>query len=186
MCLTQVAPGTETSPNPIGALRRTLQFTDRIHLFITDNLEQAHWEKLAWNIPFNGLGVASAAGIEAVRSGTMPAALQPCMTTDKLLDDPAWAQLLRELMMEIIDTARARKLPVAHSLADEQISRTRSMGAYKASTVLDFEQGREIELETLFLEPVRQARNAGVPAPRLSALCNVLQQLTARMTSTTI
>src|SRR2546428_1487113 len=28
---------------------------------VTENLVQAHWEKLTWNIPFNGLGVASAA-----------------------------------------------------------------------------------------------------------------------------
>jgi ketopantoate reductase len=31
---------------------------------VSDNLERAHWEKLVWNIPFNGLGVAAAAGIE--------------------------------------------------------------------------------------------------------------------------
>ncbi|HWF18908.1 MAG TPA: 2-dehydropantoate 2-reductase, partial [Verrucomicrobiae bacterium] len=29
---------------------------------VTDSLERAHWEKLVWNVPFNGLGVASAAG----------------------------------------------------------------------------------------------------------------------------
>ena len=28
---------------------------------VHDNLEKAHWEKLVWNIPFNGLGVASCA-----------------------------------------------------------------------------------------------------------------------------
>jgi len=28
---------------------------------VTDNLARAHWEKLIWNVPFNGLGVASAA-----------------------------------------------------------------------------------------------------------------------------
>lgn len=148
---------------------------------VTDNLEQAHWEKLVWNIPFNGLGVASAAGLDAVRRGGVAAdtAPQPCLTTDKLLDDPAWTQLVRQLMLEIIDAARARGLPLADSLADFHIGRTRSMGAYKASTVLDFEQGRELELETMFLEPLRQARQAGVAAPRLGALCEVLRQLAA-------
>src|SRR3954471_17425006 len=33
---------------------------------VTDNLARAHWEKLVWNIPFNGLGVAGAAGFEAL------------------------------------------------------------------------------------------------------------------------
>jgi 2-dehydropantoate 2-reductase len=147
---------------------------------ITDNLEQAHWEKLVWNIPFNGLGVASAAGLEALRNGALSPRqiLNPCLTTDKLLDDASWTQLARELMLEIIEAAQARGLSLAESLVDRQIERTREMGAYKASTVLDFEQGRELELETMFLEPLRQARGSGVAAPRLAALCNVLGELT--------
>jgi 2-dehydropantoate 2-reductase len=152
---------------------------------VTDNLEQAHWEKLVWNIPFNGLGVASAAGIDAVRRGSLGAemGLQPCLSTDQLLADPDWAQLTRQLMLETIDAAQARGLPVAASLADRQIARTRSMGAYKASTVLDYEQGRDLELETLFLEPLRQARQAGVAAPRLGALCEVLRHLVHRQSA---
>lgn len=59
---------------------------------VTDNLRRAHWQKLVWNIPFNGLGVASAAGYDAVVSGKLDsnAALGPCLTTDKLLDDERW------------------------------------------------------------------------------------------------
>src|SRR6185436_8632469 len=55
---------------------------------VTDNLERAHWQKLVWNIPFNGLGVAGAAGYDTVVSGEMlpHATLEPCLTTDKLLD----------------------------------------------------------------------------------------------------
>src|SRR6266404_5716214 len=33
---------------------------------VTDNLSRTHWEKLVWNIPFNGLGVASAAGLATI------------------------------------------------------------------------------------------------------------------------
>jgi 2-dehydropantoate 2-reductase len=51
------------------------------------------------------------------------------------------------------------------------------MGVYKASTLVDFEQGKPLELEALFLEPLRQAQKAGVQTPRLAALCGVLTQL---------
>ena len=51
------------------------------------------------------------------------------------------------------------------------------MGAYKASTLVDFERGRPLELESMFLEPLRQAQKAGVPVPRLVTLCEVLQRL---------
>jgi 2-dehydropantoate 2-reductase len=150
-----------------------------IQCVVETNLEQAHWEKLVWNIPFNGLGVAGAAGLEAVRQGRFPPgdALGKCLTTEDLLSDPAWEELVRQLMMETIAAAQSLGLDLPDSTADRQIARTRQMGAYKASTLLDFEAGRELELETLFLEPWRQAVAAGIPCPRLGALCGVLRQL---------
>ena len=54
---------------------------------------------------------------------------------------------------------------------------TRAMGAYQASTLIDFERGQPLELESMFLEPLLQARKAGVAAPRLAALCEVLKGL---------
>ena len=144
---------------------------------VTDNLAQAQWEKLVWNIPFNGLGVAGAAGYEALV--TQPSTLnpQPVLTTDKLLADPRWEKLLRDLMLEVIAAAGALGFEIPVAYAEEQIERTRTMGAYKASTLLDFELGRPLELESMFLEPLRQAQKAGVPVPRLAALCEVLQRL---------
>ncbi len=151
---------------------------------VSDNLARAHWEKLIWNIPFNGLGVASAAGYAALTIPSsevqLPSSLGACLTTDKLLADGAWENLVRELMHEVIAAANALGLDVAHSLADKQIERTRTMGAYKASTLLDFEQERPLELESLFVEPLRQAQQAGVSTPRLAALSAVLQQLDRR------
>jgi len=148
---------------------------------VTDNLAQAQWEKLVWNIPFNGLGVAGAAGYEAltgakceVRSAS---AVGPVLTTDKLLGDPRWEKLLRELMLEVIAAAAALGFEIPVAYAEEQIERTRTMGAYKASTLLDFEHGRPLELESMFLEPLRRAQQAGVPVPRMARLCEVLQQL---------
>ncbi len=152
---------------------------------VTDNLERAHWEKLVWNIPFNGLGVAGAAGYEAVAAGALPPGgnLGPCLTTDKLLADPRWETLVRELMDEVIAAANALGLDLPAATAEQQIARTREMRAYQASTLLDFERGRPLELESLFLEPWRQARRAGVAAPRLLALCEVLKSLDARATA---
>jgi 2-dehydropantoate 2-reductase len=145
---------------------------------VTDNLARAHWEKLVWNIPFNGLGVASAAGYEALSGGECRGSgVGECLTTDKLLADARWEKLVRELMLEVISVARALGYGVPDSLAEEQISRTRTMGAYKASTLLDFERGQPLELESLFVEPLRQAQRAAVAVSRLTALCDVLRRL---------
>ncbi|MGD0348784.1 MAG: 2-dehydropantoate 2-reductase [Verrucomicrobiota bacterium] len=148
---------------------------------VTDNLAQAQWEKLVWNIPFNGLGVAGTAGYEALVNPQLPIAnhqsVGTVLTTDKLLADPRWEKLVRELMMEVIHTARAVGHEIPDSIAADRIARTRTMGAYKASTLLDFERRQPLELESMFLEPLRRAQSAGVPVPRLAALCEVLRQL---------
>jgi 2-dehydropantoate 2-reductase len=149
---------------------------------VTEDLAAAHWEKLVWNIPFNGLGVAGAAGLDAVERGRIVPGqtLGPCLTTDLLLGDARWEKLVRELMMETIHAAQALGFAVPDSAADQQIDRTRDMGAYKASTLIDFERGQDLELEGLFLEPLRQARQAGVSCPRLAALCRVLTELRSK------
>ena len=153
---------------------------------LTDNLARAHWEKLTWNIPFNGLGVAAAAGYDRLVNGKtgqpLPQTAEPLstFTTDRLLGDSRWAELVRELMLEVIASAARLGFPLPQSLADEQMERTRSMGAYKASTLIDFERHQPLELESLFLVPLREARAAGGSVPRLEALCDVLQQLEYR------
>jgi 2-dehydropantoate 2-reductase len=147
---------------------------------VTPDLARAHWEKLVWNVPFNGLGVAAAAGYEAVVTGRVEAG-RPTgrpLPTDALLDGGRWEVLVRELMLEVIEAARAQGHALERDLAREQIERTRVMGAYRASTLLDFELGRPLELESLFREPLRRARAAGVRAPRMAALCEVLTGLT--------
>jgi len=196
VCLNRIAPG-RVLPLAGGAIvlgeydrlpqARTSQICQAIAdsgvtCKVAENLTQARWKKLVWNIPFNGLGVAGAAGLDAVLQGRIQpgTALQGCLPTDVLLAHPVWEKLVRELMMEVIAAGRAQGLDVPEADADHQIERTRQMTAYKASTVLDFENGRELELEGLFLEPLRQARQAGVPCPRLEALCAVLTQMAGK------
>ena len=202
VCLNRVAPGViqhigygqvvlgefQRRPEP-----RThdlaAQFCDAgVPCTVTDNLARAHWQKLVWNIPFNGLGVASAAGYEALVApqSALPTPqshlprVAATLTTDQLLADARWAQLVRELMLEVIAAARALGFDIRDALADKQIERTRTMGAYRASTLIDFERGQPLELQSLFLEPLRQATRAGVTMPRLAALCSVLKELDRR------
>jgi 2-dehydropantoate 2-reductase len=193
VCLNRMAPGVvqHSAHGDIilgefdrPAQPRTEQLADwlrqaKVACQVTDNLAKAHWEKLVWNIPFNGLGVASVAGYPAVRSGDMPTGmvLGPCLDTQRLLSDPRWLQLVRELMAEVVAAANAQGFPIPESVIEHRIERTRQMGAYKASTLIDYERGQPLELDGLFLEPLRRARAAGLAMPRLGALCQVLSRL---------
>ena len=208
VCLNRVAPGVihhldhglivlgEFQGSPRARTERVAQALReaRVPCSLTENLARAHWEKLVWNIPFNGLGVAAIAGFDAfeapaVSLDSIRAVLSPkpgkgaveCVTTDRLLAEPRWETLLRDLMAEVILAAHGLGFDLTETLAEQNISRTRSMGPYKASTLIDFERGLPLELESLFLEPFRQARKANVPVPRLARLCEILFQLdTAR------
>ncbi len=148
----------------------------------SENLARAHWEKLSWNIPFNGLGVASALGYEAVAGGdfSREGKLGPCLTTDRLLTDPDWLRLVQELMTEVLRAATALGYPLPLATIDRQVEHTRAMGAYKPSTLVDFEHGLPLELDSLFVEPLRQARRAGVKVPRLEGLVQALTYLGTR------
>jgi len=149
---------------------------------VSGNLEKSQWEKLVWNIPFNGLGVAGAAGLQTLESavGNMPAKLAPAMPTDQLLGDLRWEEWVRGLMSEIIAAANAKGLAIDASLEAQMVNYTRDMGEYRASTLVDFERGQPLEMESMFLEPLRQARATGVAIPRLEALCAVLGRLDVR------
>jgi 2-dehydropantoate 2-reductase len=149
---------------------------------VTDDLALAHWLKLVWNIPFNGLGVAGAAGLEAVRSGILRAAghVGGVLPTDVLLGDPAWRAETAGLMREVIAAAGACGHPIDPGYAESELERTAEMGSYRASTLVDFELGRPLELDAIFGEPLRRARAAGAHCPRLERLVAVLTALAAR------
>src|SRR5688572_15875730 len=135
VCLNRIAPGVvhhiDHGNIVIGEFRRGPQprTHDIANLFrraavpceITENLARAHWEKLAWNIPFNGLGVASCAGFEAFEGNALVRRAQRCLTTDKLLEHAQWAVVVRELMHEVIAAARGLGFDLPDSLADKQI-----------------------------------------------------------------
>ncbi len=197
VCLNRVAPGVvrHTAHGKIvlgeygcGSQPRTHALAEMfraagVRCDVTENLAQARWEKLVWNVPFNGLGVASIVGHEAFAAGRVPAEFvipENGLATDALLAGPGWEQRVRELMREVIAAANALGFPLAPALEEKNLANTRVMAAYKASTLLDFELGRPLELDSIFLEPQRRARQAGVPTPTLDLLCAVLAQLDAR------
>lgn len=127
----------------------------------TDDLLMAQWEKLIWNIPFNGLAVAEGG-----------------VTTDVLLSDTRTENTIRELMWEVVTAARAQGISLDEKLVETNIGRTRPMGPYRPSTMIDFMEGRELELGPIWEEPLRRANAAGVATPALEKL---LDRMKARL-----
>ena len=127
------------------------------------NLQRSQWEKLVWNIPFNGLSVAEGG-----------------VATDVLLASGETEGEIRALMAEVIAAARVLGLELSDDLIDFNINRTRPMGAYRTSSMIDFVEGREVEIRPIWEEPLRQAREAGVAMPRTEKLVQRIHEKVAR------
>lgn len=127
---------------------------------VEKSLLAARWKKLVWNIPFNGLSIAAGG-----------------KDTAAILADPELEKCVRELMTEIITTARELGHSIRFELIHDMIERTRTMTQYRPSSLIDFEEGREVEIESIWGEPLRQAEAAGLAMPRLSELYQELKAL---------
>ncbi len=127
---------------------------------VIENLALERWRKLVWNIPFNGLSIL-AGGID----------------TAAILHDEGLRRATLGLMDEVIGAANRCGYPLEHSAAYEQMKRTETMGAYKPSTLLDWEAGRPLEIEGIWGEPLRRATAAGANMPRLEIVYTLLKSL---------
>jgi 2-dehydropantoate 2-reductase len=114
-----------------------------------------------WNVPFNGLSIA-AGGI----------------ATDRLLANPDLEAEVRALMREVIDAAARLGHSIPESFIEAQVTATRPMGAYRPSSLIDYLEGREVEVESIWGEALRRAKKAGAAVPRLQALYANLLKLT--------
>lgn len=131
-----------------------------MEVVVAPNLRFARWEKLAWNVPFNGLSVAGGG-----------------IGTQLILDDVPLRALAERAMRELITVGNA-DLAAAGSAAriDEEdlvarmFAQTATMGDYRTSMALDFVAGRPLEMETILGNPARRARELSVAAPTMEAL----------------
>jgi len=139
----------------------------RVRVIAAPSLLRARWEKLCWNIPFSGLAVA-AGGI----------------TTDGIVGDTGLRSTARTLIEEVIAAGNADL--AAHSeharldhvlIVDRMFELTDTMGAYRSSTMIDFVEGKAMEVEAMFGEPLRRAQSLGVATPQLALLTALMRAL---------
>jgi 2-dehydropantoate 2-reductase len=126
----------------------------------TDDLRRSRWEKLVWNIPFNGLC----------------ALLQ--QPVNLLLAQDDCRKLVRGIMLEVIAAANAQGLiqPIPAEYADSMLDFTDNMGEYRPSMQIDREEGRQLEIASIFGAPLAHGRRQGIEMPRVAMLATLLAQ----------
>jgi len=154
------------APHLLGSQAPTPQLEKIKSLFIqagiptslASSLKLARWQKLVWNIPFNGLSVLL---------GT---------TTDQLLAHPQTLSLVRRLMDEVQSLARFDGATIEDSFLEKMLTDTARMVPYKTSMYLDYLASRPLELHYMFTVPLD--RGGPQNAPSISMLLQSLHFLT--------
>ncbi|MCR9296260.1 MAG: putative 2-dehydropantoate 2-reductase [bacterium] len=123
-----------------------------IDLRPTENLQQARWKKLVWNIPFNGLSVVLNAN------------------TEEIMQDPQARLLAEQLMVEVRRAAKANGINIEASHIEHMLEATRKMVPYDSSMSLDFVAKRPIEVESIFGNPLRASHAAGYQPEKIEML----------------
>ncbi len=126
---------------------------------VVTDLKRARWEKLVWNIPFNGLCALT---------------LKP---VDALLRFEPTRCLVQDIMHEVITGANSQSLlkDIPLSLAEKMVVSSQKMGQYKPSMLIDRLERRPLELEAIFGVPLRFAADKGVEMPRVQQIFALLQ-----------
>ena len=140
------------TPSPRTAQIVEMFTASKIACQLLPDLAYGRWEKLVWNVPFNGLG--------AVLN----------RSTDRLIATAEGRALVKGLMLEIIHIAATQGVHLPPGIADLKIEQTRSMGAYRTSMQIDREENRPLETESILHQPLAVAEANGVATPYLKML----------------
>jgi 2-dehydropantoate 2-reductase len=133
-----------------------------IPILLAEDLLLARWQKLVWNIPYNGLSVVLDA------------------RTDELMADPDTRVLVEQLMQEVVAGAAACSRIISDSFIQKMLDYTVNMKPYRTSMKIDYDEKRSLEVETMFGNPLRAAQKAGVDLPKIAVLYQQLKFLDAR------
>ena len=135
--------------------------TSGIKVRRADSLDDALWRKLCWNVPFNGLAIA-AGGI----------------TTDLILADSKLKKRAHDLMLEVQQAAYAHGVEIEDSFLNRQFELTEPMGPYRPSSLIDFLDGKPVEVDAIWGEPLGRGLAKKVPMPETEKLLNELIEAT--------
>jgi len=139
----------------------------KVEVPTASSLLAARWQKLCWNVPFNGLTVTGGG-----------------ITTDVVMGDgelrAAADGLMRELCAagnaDLEEHGSSARLD-ADAVVESMMTRTATMAAYRPSTMIDFLEGREMEIDAIFEAPLRRASELGVSTPLLAMLTGQIRIL---------
>ena len=110
---------------------------------IVQDLTEARWRKLLWNIPYNGLCV------------------QLDTNTYKIMNTPSSREIVQRLMEEVLEGAAACGITIEEEAVSKMMAYTEKMKPYAPSMKQDYDNNRPMELEYIYRKPLKEAAEKG-------------------------
>ncbi len=161
--ITIAAHGPENSRTreALAGLKADLE-ESKIPVTVSPSLGEARWRKLLWNVPYNGTSVILDAD------------------TKEIMDTPASRRMVRTLMEEVVRGAAACGYAIEPEAVDRMLEFTDRMTPYKPSMKIDRDFARPMEIEYMYLRPLKAAREKGAELPAISMVADQLLFLESR------
>lgn len=149
---------------PAGITRQLKMVSDifargTIQVELTGDLGRARWEKLAWNIPFNGLSVILNAD------------------TGQLINSISAQTLIRSIIREVIRAAGSCGHDIGDAFEEKMVVATRKMVPYKPSMKLDYEAKRPLEIGMIYQNAIHIAGASGFTMEKTQMIKQQLEYL---------
>lgn len=125
----------------------------KIPVKVYPNSEEVMWNKVIWNVPFNGLSIIND-GADVL----------------ELLNAPGGEDRVVRIMKDVVKAAAARGFTMREDIIEKQIEVTYAMGHYRPSSGIDFMNGRPVEFESIWKIPLKLAKAAGADLPEWEIL----------------
>jgi 2-dehydropantoate 2-reductase len=127
---------------------------------VSADIMSARWDKLIWNGALNTVTTLTRRRV------------------GEIIDDPEGLELLRTMMREIVNVARAEGAHISDDRIDAYIAHSlKNLRALKTSTQQDLERGKSLEYEALSGAVVRAASRHGLKVPTVEIVYTLLRLL---------
>lgn len=148
--------------NSVGITQRMQQIgkdfeSADIQIELESDLLLGRWQKLVWNIPYNGLSVILNA------------------TTEELMTNIHTRKLVEQLMAEVAVGAESMGRIIGDRFIQTMLDYTLKMKPYRTSMKIDHDEHRPLEVEAIFGNPLRIVQATGVNLPQIDCLYKQLK-----------
>lgn len=141
-------------------IKRLIDLFEKVNVpcVLVKDIQMERWKKLLWNASFNPISVIAGG-----------------LNTKEMLDNDLIKDLIRSVMREVIILAKSDGYEIPESFMEDNIASTYARRTpSRTSMLLDFEAGRNMEVDAILGNTINFAKNKSISIPYISSLYSLI------------